>query len=105
VQAFNAIKGAGPISDQEGAAASAAITRLGNRAQTDEEYRQAVVDARREIWELVNVARGRAGQPPIPYQPHASEIPPRQGGGAGQSGPPPAPGSYVWTPSGGLQRQ
>ncbi len=101
MQAFNAIKGAGSISDQEGAAARAAITRLENRAQSDEQYRLAVVDARREVWELVNVARARAGQPPIPYQPHASE-PRRQGSGAGQSGAV-GPGTYDWTPNGGMQ--
>lgn len=105
VQAFNSIKGAGPISDQEGAAASAAITRLENRGQSDEEYMQAVRDARREIWELMNVARAKAGQPPISYQPHATEARQGQGGGRPQQAGPTAPGNYVWTPDGGLQRR
>jgi hypothetical protein len=72
MQAYQAIRGAGAISDQEGAKAAAAITRLDNLKQGDADYTNALHDARREIFELYNVARAKAGLPPVPYQPHPS---------------------------------
>lgn len=72
MQAYAAIRGAGAISDQEGARAAAAITRLDNLKQGDEDYTNALHDARREIFELYNTARAKAGLPAIPYKPHPS---------------------------------
>lgn len=80
LQAFQSLRGGGAISEQEGARAQAAITRLGNLAQDDAGYMQALFEARREIWDLTNLARTRAGMQPVPYQPHANE-------GQGQSPP------------------
>jgi hypothetical protein len=85
LQAFQALKGGGAISEQEGARAQAALTRLADLGQSDTGYQRALFDARREIWDLVNLARSRAGLAPVPYQPHAAE-------GATQA-PPPPPGS------------
>lgn len=89
MQAYQSLRGAGQISEQEGAKAQEAMTRLANLRQSDAGYMQALFDARREIWSLINVARQRAGLPPVPYQPHSSEQPPstsgQPGGGDGFS--------------------
>lgn len=68
LQAFQSLRGGGQITEQEGAKAQAALTRLGDMAQSDEGYIQALNDARREIWDLVNLARTRAGLEPVPYR-------------------------------------
>jgi hypothetical protein len=103
LQAYNALRGAGTITEQEGQAAQRAIARLGNLGQDDNSYLQALFDARREMHNLYNVARVKAGLPPAEYTPHRLEAQQRRVGPAGQ--PPPSPGSYTWTPDGGLQRQ
>ena len=72
LEAYNAIRGAGAISDQEGAAARAAITRLDNLAQSDAGYVQALQDARREMHNFLNVARTKAGYETQSYRPPAS---------------------------------
>ena len=82
LQAFQSLKGAGQITEQEGAKAQAAMTRLNNLAQDDAGYIQALNDARKEIQDLINLARVKAGQPPVPYQPSGS-------GGDDSTVPPP----------------
>lgn len=67
LQAYQALRGAGQISEAEGAKAQAAIARLGNLQQDDAGYMEALRDARREIHDLMNLARVRAGQREVPY--------------------------------------
>jgi hypothetical protein len=78
LQAYQMLRGAGQISQEEGRKAEQAIARLNDLGQTDAGYLQALQDVRREVWELMNVARERAGQRRIPYQP-ASGQPDAQG--------------------------
>lgn len=73
LQAYNALRGGGQITEAEGAQARAAIGRLGNLTQTHGDYVAALNDARREVWDLMNLARTRAGLQPMPYQPHPSD--------------------------------
>jgi hypothetical protein len=68
LQAFQMLKGGGNITEAEGRKAEQAIARLNDLGQTDAGYMQALQDARREIWELMNIARVRAGQRRVPYQ-------------------------------------
>jgi hypothetical protein len=103
LQAFDALRGGGQITEKEGQKAQEAIARIMDLNQDIGSYRIALEDARREVWSLTNIARTRAGLQPIPYQP--SQPPAQQGGqGRNQTGPV-APGNYMWTPDGGLQRQ
>jgi hypothetical protein len=62
LQAFETIKGAGAITEQEGAAATNAMTRLRTQRMGDADYRAAVEDLRAKIEDLVELARSRAGQ-------------------------------------------
>lgn len=73
LQAYQRLRGAGQISQQEGARAEAAITRLANLGQDDEGYLQALNDARFEVWDLVNLGRRRANLSPVPYVPHQTD--------------------------------
>jgi len=81
LQAFNALRGAGAISEREGAAAQGALARLADLGQTPADYRRALVDARREIASLVALAHVKAGIAPPQYAPHSSEVPQSGGGG------------------------
>lgn len=60
MQAFNALKGAGQITEQEGAKASAAMARL-NTAQSPEDYKQALNELRGVVNTAVSNARAKAG--------------------------------------------
>lgn len=73
LQAYQGLRGGGQITEAEGSKAQAAIGRLENLAQSDAGYLQALNDARFEVWDLMNLARRRAGQAPIPYVPHATD--------------------------------
>jgi hypothetical protein len=75
LQAFQSLRGGGQITEAEGAKASAAIARLQNQRQSDDGYRAALEEARQEIHELMNLARRRAGQREVPYQPFQSPKP------------------------------
>lgn len=60
LQAYDALRGAGAITEQEGAAAKAAWTRLVTQEMSDEEYVQALLDYRREAANMLEIARQRA---------------------------------------------
>lgn len=70
LQAFNDLRGGGQITEAEGRKASDALARLSNLGQSDAGYRTALDDARKEIHDLMNVARQKAGQRPAPYTPY-----------------------------------
>lgn len=70
LQAFNDLRGGGQITEAEGRKASDALARLSNLGQSDAGYRVALDDARKEIHDLMNVARQKAGQQPVPYTPY-----------------------------------
>lgn len=79
LQAFEGLKGGGQITNIEGEKATVAINRLQNMRQSDPGYKAALSDAKTAIWELQNVARAKAGQPPLPA--------PWGGGATQQAGP------------------
>lgn len=84
LQAFDALRGAGAITEQEGLQAKAAISRLQATAVGTPQYIAAINDVRAEINALSNLAKKKAG-----------------GGAAGQGRPTAtAPGTYNWTPNG-----
>lgn len=61
LQAFESLKGAGQITEKEGEKATAALNRLQDQKQGEAEYRQALKDFRKEVLDLTEVARKRAG--------------------------------------------
>ena len=61
LMAFQNLKGAGAITEMEGAKASAALSRLQEMAQNGADYRQALKDFRDEVERLRAVARQKAG--------------------------------------------
>jgi hypothetical protein len=67
---YESLRGAQAITDVEGAKATAAITRLQNMKQSEPGYRQALSDAKYEVFDLVNVMRSKANQPTVenPYK-------------------------------------
>ena len=67
VNAFESIKGGGAITDIEGRAATAALSRLKNLKQSDEGYKEALLDFRKELHSMVNVLRKKAGLETVPY--------------------------------------
>ncbi len=64
--AYERLKGAGQITEQEGAAATAAMTRLKSMGVNDEDYMQALADLKAEVGRLVELARRKAGMAPAP---------------------------------------
>jgi hypothetical protein len=60
LSAFESLKGGGQITEIEGQKATAALSRLTNQAQSEEEYRKAIEDFKREVQGLVEIARRRA---------------------------------------------
>ena len=67
VNAFESIKGGGAITETEGRAATAALSRLKNLNQSDEGYKEALLDFRKELHSMVNVLRKKAGLETVPY--------------------------------------
>jgi len=65
LQAYDALRGAGAITEQEGQAAKEAWTRLTTQTMSDADYLQALMDYRREAAQMLEIARQRAtgGQP------------------------------------------
>lgn len=62
LQAYESLRGAGAITEQEGKAATSAIARL-NRSQSDEEYLSALNELKGIVERGVKVARQKAGLP------------------------------------------
>jgi hypothetical protein len=60
LSAFESLKGGGQITEIEGQKATAALSRLTNQAQSEEEYRRAIADFKKEVQALVEIARRRA---------------------------------------------
>lgn len=60
LQAYDALRGAGAITEQEGQAAKEAWTRLTTQQMSDAEYLQALMDYRREAAAMLEIARQRA---------------------------------------------
>lgn len=73
LQAFQSLKGGGQITEKEGQKAEQAVSRLNALDQTDKGYLEALNDARFQVWDLMNLARRKAGQAPIPYVPHKTD--------------------------------
>jgi GH24 family phage-related lysozyme (muramidase) len=61
LQAFQAIKGAGAITDAEGAKATSALSRLQSLGVNDADYPKALDDFRNEVIRLRDLAKQRAG--------------------------------------------
>ena len=70
LQAFQDLKGAGTITEREGAAASAALSRIAELRQDPASYARALDDFMSEVRQLVELARQRAsgGQPQAAWQ-------------------------------------
>lgn len=66
LQMYNELRGGGAITEAEGAKASGALFRLAQLKQGDASYRNALREAKFEVYELQNVARRRAGMQPLP---------------------------------------
>ncbi|HJX18966.1 MAG TPA: lysozyme [Acidiferrobacterales bacterium] len=64
LQAFNALRGGGQITEAEGAKATAALNRLGTQKMSDADYRAAIIDFRNEVANLYDLAQAKAGMPP-----------------------------------------
>lgn len=63
LQAFESLKGGGQITEIEGKKATDALARLTNLKQSDEGFKEALADFKREVKSLVEIARRRAGAP------------------------------------------
>lgn len=61
LEAFQALKGAGAITEMEGAKASYALTRLQDQMQSGKDYRAALTDFKNEVYRLTELARRKAG--------------------------------------------
>lgn len=68
-EAFQAMKGAGAITEQEGQAAERAITNL-DAAQSEDQFLAALNDLKAEINRLREIARGKAGKAPSMLTPN-----------------------------------
>lgn len=73
LQAFESLKGGGQITEVEGRKATDALARLTNLRQSDEGFREALADFKREVAMLVDIARRRAGAAPAQPSQQASD--------------------------------
>lgn len=71
VQAFQDMKGAGAITELEGAKAAAALTRLQNPYQSDADYRAALEEFKAEVQSMADTVRSRASGVRAPQQPQS----------------------------------
>jgi hypothetical protein len=87
LEAFETLKGGGAITQIEGDKATQAIARL-DRAQSDEEYVNALFDLREVVEAGMNRARQRAGLPPVAAKPRGqvSKPAPMSSGGLPKDG-------------------
>lgn len=67
LEAFESLRGGGAITQIEGEKGTQAIARL-DRAQSDDEYKNALFDLREVVEAGMNRARARAGLPPVPLK-------------------------------------
>lgn len=86
LQAFEALKGAGQITEIEGQKATESLNRLTNTRQGTEDYTAALREFRQDVAELLEVARAKArgdyaGQP----TPQAAPLSPSDNGAGGWS--------------------
>lgn len=98
LQAFQMLKGAGQITEIEGAKATQAISRLGNQRLSDADYLKAISDLEEVINAGTARARVQAASGGVPAAP--GTLPPPAGGAA-------AGGAETWVrgPDGKLVRQ
>jgi hypothetical protein len=83
LEAFQSLKGAGAITDREGAAATAAMARL-NTAQSDKAYEEALKELKGIIQRGLDRQRSRAIGPDAPLNLQLQGMPqPQQGAGWG----------------------
>lgn len=61
LEAFASLKGAGAITETEGAKATQALTRLTDQVQSGKDYREALQDFKAEVNRLRELARRKAG--------------------------------------------
>ena len=64
LQAFESLKGAGPVTDKEGDEAKRAMNRLLSTDMDDSDYVDAITDFRKQVGKLYGLAQERAGIPP-----------------------------------------
>lgn len=64
-QAFETLKGGGSITVEEGLSAAKAMSRLGAQQMGTPAYKEAIKDAKRQLWDLYNVIRIKAGKPQL----------------------------------------
>ncbi len=69
LQAYNELRGAGAITESEGAKAEAAYSRLRTQTMGTDEYKAAAIELRNEIVNLTALAQQRARRPAGPSQP------------------------------------
>lgn len=86
LQAFNMLRGAGQITEQEGAKATAAMSRL-NTAQSEKDYRDALMELRGVVERSISRAREKAGGPPGQSPPAASNSAPTPSAPASPAAP------------------
>ncbi len=69
LQAYNDLRGAGSVTENEAAPATAALARLKNMRQDEGSYREALADFRKEVMRLRKLGEDRAsGKVPMPEQ-------------------------------------
>ena len=73
LQAYNDLRGAGSISQQEGQAAMAAYNRLRTQTMDDASYREALLDFKFEVQKLMELAMQRAQRPGVAPGPDAGQ--------------------------------
>lgn len=74
LSAYDSLRGAGAITEQEGAAAKAAITKLQSTNLAYKDYIQAAREAKREMEKLLEVAQRKSGlADPAPTSPSAGK--------------------------------
>lgn len=83
LQAFEGLKGGGSVTEAEGQPAMQALSRLKALDQSDDGFKAALGDYRREAWALYNLARRRGGLETVPEPKIGTYDEP---GGAGMSG-------------------
>jgi hypothetical protein len=81
--AYNELRGAQAITDIEGQKATAAKNRLMSMSMDDKDYRGALLDFRKEVFNLLAIARQRAGASGAPLAQTSTQVPPQTPPNAG----------------------